>query len=84
MATIVSDASDMIAKEILTVLNRGVTGLKGQGMYTGNDKRVLMCICSKKDLVDIKDIVKKYDPKAFFVVGDVTEAMGEGFLEEWS
>ena len=84
MATIISDASDMIAKEIMTNLNRGVTGLNGTGMYTGADKKVLMCICSNKDIVDIKDIVKKYDPKAFFTVGDVSEAMGEGFVEEWA
>ncbi|MBQ6469342.1 MAG: YitT family protein [Lachnospiraceae bacterium] len=83
MATIISDASDMIAKEIMTGLNRGVTGLRGNGMYTGADKRVLMCICSKKELVDVKDIVKRIDPGAFLVVGDVTEALGEGFFEEW-
>lgn len=83
MATIISEKNDEIAQEIMTSLDRGVTGLYGSGMYTGNDKRVLLCICSNKDLVEIKDIVKKYDPKAFFVVGNVDEAMGEGFLEEW-
>lgn len=84
MATIISDASDLIAAEVMSTLDRGVTGLNGTGMYTGRDKRVLICICSNKDLVSIKDIVRKHDPRAFFVVGDVTEAMGEGFMEEWS
>lgn len=83
MATIISEKNDEIAQEIMTSLDRGVTGLYGSGMYTGKDKRVLLCICSNKDLVEIKDIVKKHDPKAFFVVGNVDEAMGEGFLEEW-
>ena len=83
MATIVSDANDQIAEEIMSSLNRGVTGLYGRGMYTGDDKRILLCICSNKDLVYIKDIVKKHDPHAFFVVGDVDEAMGEGFFEDW-
>ena len=83
MATIISDHNEEIAQEIMTSLDRGVTGLYGSGMYTGNDKRVLLCICSNKDLVEIKDIVKKHDSKAFFVVGNVDEAMGEGFLEEW-
>ena len=83
MATIISDRSEEIAAEIMESLNRGVTGLYGSGMYTGNDKKILLCICSKKDLVYIKDIVKKHDPRAFFVVGDVNEALGEGFLEEW-
>jgi uncharacterized membrane-anchored protein YitT (DUF2179 family) len=31
----------------------------------------------------IKDIIHEYDPKAFFIVGDVREAMGEGFVEKW-
>ncbi len=83
MATIISEKNDEIAQEIMTSLDRGVTGLYGSGMYTGKDKRVLLCICSNKDLVEIKDIVKKHDPRAFFVVGNVDEAMGEGFLEEW-
>ena len=83
MATIISDANDQIAEEIMSSLNRGVTGLYGRGMYTGDDKRILLCICSNKDLVYIKDIVKKHDPHAFFVVGDVDEAMGEGFFEDW-
>ena len=83
MATIISEKNEEIAQEIMTSLNRGVTGLYGSGMYTRKDKKVIMCICSKKDLVYIKDIVKKHDPGAFFVVGNVDEAMGEGFLEEW-
>ena len=83
MATIISDANDQIAEEIMSSLNRGVTGLYGRGMYTGDDKRILLCICSNKDLAYIKDIVKKHDPHAFFVVGDVDEAMGEGFFEDW-
>ena len=84
MATIISDESDRIAAQIMATLDRGVTGLNGTGMYTGSDKRVLICICSNKDLVSIKDIVKKTDPRAFLVVGSVTEALGEGFVEEWS
>ena len=83
MATIISDKNEEIAAEIMKDLDRGVTAIYGSGMYTGKDKKILLCICSKKDLVYIKDIVKKHDPGAFFVVGDVDEAMGEGFLEEW-
>ena len=84
MAMIISGANREIASNIMEELNRGVTGLKGKGMYTGEDKTVLLCICSNRDIVLIKDIVREYDPHAFFVIGDVSEAMGEGFLEEWS
>ena len=84
MALIISKSSDEIAKDILTIMDRGVTGLYGRGMYTGADKTVLICICSNRDIVKIKDIVRNYDENAFFMVSDVSEAMGEGFLEEWS
>jgi len=84
MATIVSSESEAIAGEIMRQLDRGVTSLKGEGMFTGTDKKVLMCVCSNRELVAVQDIVKRIDPKAFFVVGDVAEVRGEGFIEEWA
>ena len=84
MATIVSTKSDEIAKDIIEVLHRGVTGLNGRGLYTGEDKTVLMCICTNRDIVVLKDIVRAHDEHAFFLVSNVSEAMGEGFMENWS
>ena len=84
MVTIISSESEAIAAEIMAKLDRGVTSLKGEGMFTGNDKKVLMCVCSNRELVAVQDIVKSHDPKAFFVVGDVAEVRGEGFIEEWA
>ena len=83
-AYIISDANETIAREIMDDLDRGVTCLPGTGMYSGKERKILFCICSKKDIVDIKDIVKKNDPRAFFIISDVNEAMGEGFVERWS
>ena len=83
MALIISERSDQIAEDILEQLERGVTGLKGKGMYTGDDKVILFCICSGRDIVRIKDIIRQYDGRAFFVVADVAEALGEGFVEDW-
>ncbi len=81
---IISDASEQIAKVILEDLDRGVTGLHGKGMYTGKDRMILLCICTRRDIPDVKDIVKEHDPSAFFVISDASEAMGEGFLEKWT
>ena len=83
-AMIISDCSEEIARDILYDLSRGVTSVSGTGMYSGAHKNVLICICSNKDIVEIKDIVRSYDPKAFFIVNEVTEAMGEGFVEKWN
>ena len=83
MAMIFSEKSDEIADEILHVMDRGVTGIPARGMYTGADRMMLLCICSNRDLVDIKEIVKRIDKDAFFIVNHVSEALGEGFYEEW-
>ncbi len=84
IALIISQKPDEISSEILTRLDRGVTSLAGKGVYSGHNRTVLVCVCSSRDIPDVKDIIKRYDKKAFFVVGNVSEAMGEGFVENWT
>ena len=79
MCMIFSDSIDDIADSIIHDLDRGCTSLHGTGMYSGKDKNVLMCVCSKSDLPLVKDIVKLHDPNAFFIISNISEAMGEGF-----
>jgi len=78
-AFIVSEKADEIAEVINVKLNRGVTGLCGKGMYTGNPKNVLLCVVSSKEVVRVKDYVKAIDDKAFILMTDVREVLGEGF-----
>jgi uncharacterized membrane-anchored protein YitT (DUF2179 family) len=42
---------------------------------------VLYCVVSKKQIVTLKELVVKIDPKAFVIVSDVREVLGEGFLD---
>lgn len=76
---IISDKSDEIAKQILVELDRGVTALKGTGMYTGADKQVLFCVLQRGQLPLLKLLVKKADPTAFVILTDIREVLGEGF-----
>lgn len=76
---IISDRPEEIAAKILEELDRGVTGLNGKGMYTGNDKRVLYCIMDRGQIPILKNIVKQIDEKAFIILSDVREVLGEGF-----
>lgn len=79
-AYIVTDFYEEIAKQIMEELERGVTGLEAQGMYSGSKKCVLYCVVSKKEIVSLKELVRRIDENAFVVVGDVREVLGEGFL----
>ncbi|MEE1114905.1 MAG: YitT family protein [Eubacterium sp.] len=79
-AYIISESADRIAETIMAELERGVTKLQGTGMYTKNDRPVLLCAISKKQTVLLKDIVYSIDPDAFVIMTDAQEIRGEGFL----
>ena len=76
---IISDYSDEISARIMKELDRGVTSLKGTGMYTGNDKQVLLCVLHRNQLTTLKGIVKDIDKRAFIILADIREVLGEGF-----
>lgn len=80
-AFIVTDHYEAVADRVLQELDRGLTGLYAKGMYSGTDKCMLYCVVSKKQIVELKDIVSEIDPDAFVIVSDVREVLGEGFLE---
>jgi len=76
---VISDHSEDIAKRVMSELERGVTALEGTGMYTGNNKKVLLCVLNRGQISVLKDIVKSIDKKAFIILADVREVLGEGF-----
>ena len=77
--TIISKKSPEIAKAIISQMERGVTGLKSIGMYSGQEGTVLMCLIRRNELRKIKQIVSSYDKDAFVTLTDVREVIGEGF-----
>lgn len=81
MVYIISDRFQEISKAIMEQMDRGVTGLEAEGMYSGNNKMMLCCVVSRKEISQIKEIVREYDPRAFVIVSDVREVLGEGFIE---
>ncbi len=81
MAYIISERYMEIAEHILTAIDRGVTGLNATGMYSNKDRKVLFCVVSKKEMVEVLEITHRLDPQAFVIVSDVREVMGEGFIE---
>lgn len=80
-AFIITDRYEQVAERILKELDRGVTGLSARGMYSKEDKCMLYCVVSQKEIVEVKEIVTEIDPTAFVIVSDAREVLGEGFLE---
>ena len=76
---IISEVPDVIVDRILNELNTGVTFLEGEGAYTGNTQRVILCAFRKHLYKRIRDIVSTEDPKAFMIICSAHEVFGEGF-----
>lgn len=76
---IISNESDILRDGITKELDRGVTFLQGKGVYTNEDKNVLLVVVSKKQEVHLKKVIKNIDPSAFIIVSDVHEVLGQGF-----
>ena len=80
-AYIISDHHQEIADAILKEMSRGVTGMTARGMYSNSEKNMLFCVVSKKEIVQLRELVSRFDPRAFVIVSDVREVFGEGFIE---
>ena len=84
MIYIISDHPDQITDRLLEDLDIGVTSLKGEGAYSGKEKKVLMCVMRKPLAPKAQQIVKEEDPEAFMIVSDATEIFGEGYKSYFS
>ncbi len=82
MTLIVTEQGQAVADTIAQYSDRGSTILRGTGSYSGSDKEVVMCACNNKQMYAVRKAVKKVDPKAFTVIMESNEVVGEGFKEE--
>ncbi len=73
---IITEHETDVKKFIMTYLSHGVTVLEGRGGYTGDRKKVIMCIIPTKEYFVAKEGIKKIDKDAFFLVTDAYEVAG--------
>jgi uncharacterized membrane-anchored protein YitT (DUF2179 family) len=75
-ALIITDKSDEIATQIHDQLHRGVTFLQGEGSYQHGYHKVIMCVLTRFEIAQLKEIVLKEDPQAFMTISDTDEVLG--------
>lgn len=79
VAYIISNFDREISEAIVQRMDRGVTILKGEGAYSGDKKRVLMCAFKQNEIVSLKELIFDVDPNAFIIVCNAHEVTGNGF-----
>lgn len=76
---IISDYNSQIGKAILQDLNRGITYLEGRGGFSGRSREIILVVVGRSELSTLKNLVRNIDPRAFVMVSNMNEVLGEGF-----
>ncbi|TDK58932.1 YitT family protein [Bacillus salipaludis] len=79
---IISDNAKQIGDAIMSRLGRGVTYMKGEGAYSGDDKKVIFCVINRLEEAKLKEIVSENDDHAFLAVADIAEVRGGRFKKK--
>ncbi len=79
---IITKHYDEVSQGIMTELERGVTLLDGEGAYSGEKKRVIMCAVRPQQVFKIQNSVKKIDQNAFIIVTTAGTIKGLGFAKK--
>jgi len=81
VAYVVSGRPDDVVRAIGAALGRGATLLHGEGSYTGEAKKVILCAVGRTQIARLKEAVKSTDPDAFVILSEAHEVLGEGFRD---
>lgn len=79
MIYIVSEKYEEISRKIGEEVERGTTGIYAKGMYTNDEKMLLLCVVGRGEVAIIQKIVKQIDKKAFLIISNAREVFGKGF-----
>lgn len=77
--TIITSKGKEIADCVTHELQRGVTIVSGRGGFTGAEKDLLICVCSKSEVFKIKRAAHELDATSFVMVSSIDAAYGKGF-----
>jgi len=73
---IISDKSEIIRREIIRELKRGVTVYKGRGGLSGADQDILLCVVTRLEIGSVKSLAREVDEAAFILTHPLADAEG--------
>jgi uncharacterized membrane protein len=76
---IITDQPGAVGDRILNDMHRGVTRLDATGLYTGQNRPVLMCALTITEVPQLRAIVNDADPHSLVIVTPAQTVMGTGF-----
>ncbi|GFN30674.1 YitT family protein [Paenibacillus xylaniclasticus] len=80
--SVITNEGHRIASQVTKQLDRGVTLIPAIGAYSGSHKHIVYCVVNRQEVRQLRAVVKSIDPRAFIVISDVHDVLGEGFKED--
>ncbi|MEA5134585.1 MAG: YitT family protein [Candidatus Fimivivens sp.] len=81
LVLIITHEEQAVTQSLLSGLGRGVTVLSAQGGYSRAQISVLLCVVDKRQIFQLKALVRKNDGSAFVIIAHATETLGTGFKQ---
>ena len=72
---IITDRPEEVSNAIIQKLHHGVTALEAKGMYTGEQKTMLVCIINPSQLTELSKLVATF-PGSFVTFSQVNSVLG--------
>ncbi len=79
VALVITGEHEKVAREVSDKLGRGATYLRSQGTYSGREGNVVLVAVKRQQIAELKELVTEADPKAFVIMFDAHQVLGDGF-----
>jgi len=80
--TVITTEGTKMADLITSEIDRGVTLFPAKGAFSKEPKEVVYCVVARQEVRRLKMLVRSVDPKAFMIISEVQDVLGEGFRNE--
>ena len=72
---IITDTPEELSQAIIEKLHRSATLIPAKGMYSGQEKNILICVINKSQIAALSKIIRNH-PNSFAIMSSVNEVMG--------
>ncbi len=79
--TIITTKPLEIEKFIVEEMKHGATLHKAEGVYTREDKSIIITVCKRTEALKLRMRVKQIDPHSFVIITKTSEIAGKGFRD---
>lgn len=81
MVLAMSTRGEEISRQVQGEIGRGTTIINATGGYSGQNIPILLCVVDAREMFALKKIIRRCDTRAFVIVSQAAEILGEGFKD---